>query len=109
MIPSAIAVGLYGILSSAGGVLGYRNSGSRVSLIAGLVSGSLLEICALMIVVLPAAGSGIYWVALALVLALVVLFAVRLGKTRKFMPAGLMLALGLLCVGVMALDRAGVF
>ncbi|MBC6436143.1 hypothetical protein FM036_45110, partial [Nostoc sp. HG1] len=32
---------------------------------------------------------------------LVVVFAVRLAKTRKFMPAGLMTILGVLALGVM--------
>ncbi|WP_414618928.1 TMEM14 family protein [Calothrix sp. CCY 0018] len=89
---SIIAASLYGILSIIGGIIGYKSAGSKVSLISGTVSGLLLLVAAYLQL------QGQTWgltISLILTSILVVVFAVRLGKTRKFMPAGLMVFLGL--------------
>ena len=89
---SIIAASLYGILSIIGGIIGYRIAGSKVSLISGTISGLLLLVAAYLQL------QGQTWgltISLILTSILVVVFAVRLSKTRKFMPAGLMVALGL--------------
>ncbi len=89
---SIIAASLYGILSIIGGIIGYKSAGSKVSLISGTISGLLLLVAAYLQL------QGQTWgltISLILTSILVVVFAVRLGKTRKFMPAGLMVALGL--------------
>lgn len=82
---------LYGILSIVGGAIGYKQAGSQVSLMSGFISGLLLLISAYLLYGGAAAGpllSGI------VTLVLVVVFSIRLAKTRKFMPAGLMIIVG---------------
>ncbi|MEL6552430.1 MAG: TMEM14 family protein [Cyanobacteria bacterium J06621_11] len=81
----------YGILAIAGGAIGYKQAGSQVSLLSGIVSGLLLLIAAYLLFGASPAGplmSGI------VTLVLVIVFSIRLAKTRKFMPAGLMIILG---------------
>ncbi len=88
----------YGILSIVGGVMGYKEAGSRPSLIAGVGSGALLILGGILEL------SGVLWgqILAAIVTAvLIVVFAVRLAKTRKLMPAGLMLAAGVLALVLM--------
>lgn len=89
---SIIAASLYGILSIIGGIIGYKSAGSKVSLISGVISGLLLLIAAYL--QLQGQAWGLI-LSLIITSILVVVFAVRLGKTRKFMPAGLMVFLGL--------------
>jgi len=98
MTVEAIAAIAYGILAIVGGVMGYKAAGSRPSLISGAVSGALLVIGG----VLELAGNPWGQILVAIVAAvLVVVFAVRLAKTRKFMPAGLMLAAGVVVLILM--------
>ncbi|MFN6484519.1 MULTISPECIES: TMEM14 family protein [unclassified Nostoc] len=93
-----VAAFAYGILALAGGVIGYIQATSRVSLISGSISGLLLIIAAFLQL------QGQTWGSILAVLVtavLVVFFAFRLAKTRKFMPAGLMTILGILALAVM--------
>ncbi|MGB3758917.1 MAG: TMEM14 family protein [Rivularia sp. (in: cyanobacteria)] len=89
---SIIAASLYGILSIIGGIIGYKSAGSKVSLISGTISGLLLLVAAYLQL------QGQTWgltLAVIITAVLVVVFAIRLAKTRKLMPAGLMVVLGL--------------
>ncbi|MGB6297622.1 MAG: TMEM14 family protein [Rivularia sp. (in: cyanobacteria)] len=89
---SIIAASLYGILSIIGGIIGYKSAGSKVSLISGTISGLLLLVAAYV------QFQGQTWgLTLAAIITsiLVIVFAIRLAKTRKLMPAGLMVFLGL--------------
>lgn len=88
----AISTLLYGLLSIGGGIMGYRQVGSKVSLISGTISGVLLLLSAGLM--LQGNWLGIR-LAQVLVGILVVVFLSRLIKTRKFMPAGLMIATGI--------------
>ncbi len=87
-----IAVITYGILALLGGIMGYVKSQSQASLISGIVSGSLL---------LASGGlqlGGQDWgkfLGIAIATALILVFVVRLVKTRKFMPAGVMIIAGI--------------
>ncbi|MBN3911251.1 MAG: hypothetical protein HWQ35_33360 [Nostoc sp. NMS1] len=95
---SIIAAFAYGILAIAGGIIGYIQARSRVSLLSGGISGLLLILAAYFQL------QGQTWGSILAVLVtavLVVVFAVRLAKTRKFMPAGLMTILGMLVLVVM--------
>ncbi len=84
---------LYGILSIVGGAIGYKQAGSQVSLISGFVSGLLLLVGAYLLF----GGAALGPVLSAVIsLLLVVVFAMRLAKTRKFMPAGLMIIVGII-------------
>ncbi|MBD1935698.1 MULTISPECIES: TMEM14 family protein [Cyanophyceae] len=94
-IISAIA---YGILAIIGGIIGYSQAQSKVSLISGIVSGILLILGGVMQLQGQAWGLILATVVTAV---LVIVFAIRLAKTRKFMPAGLMSVLGLVTLAVM--------
>lgn len=78
---------IYGILAMVGGIVGYLKARSKPSLISGIVSGLLLIIGALRAAQGIASG---LWVVKIVTLVLLVVFVIRLVKTKKFMPAGLM-------------------
>ncbi len=88
----------YGIFAIIGGIFGYAKAGSNVSLFSGIISGLLLIFAAVM--QLQGANWGLTLAAIVTAILLIV-FAFRLAKTRKFMPAGLMILLGMLTLGVM--------
>ena len=88
----------YGVLVAAGGIFGYVKSQSRPSLIAGSVSGLFLIAAGLLVLMGVAAGA---YLGFAVNVLLVVLFGMRFGKTRKFMPSGMMLALSVVVAGVL--------
>ncbi|MUG97607.1 hypothetical protein F7734_36935 [Scytonema sp. UIC 10036] len=93
-----VAALAYGILVVIGGIIGYFKSSSTISLVSGSLSGVLLLFAAFV------QFQGQSWgVMLASVVTavLVVFFAFRLAKTRKFMPAGLMILLGALALAIM--------
>jgi uncharacterized membrane protein (UPF0136 family) len=95
---SIIAAFAYGILAIVGGIIGYVQARSQVSLISGSVSGLLLILSAY----LQLQGQSWGLILAAVVTAvLVVVFAVRLAKTRKLMPAGLMTVLGVVALILM--------
>jgi uncharacterized membrane protein (UPF0136 family) len=85
----AVAIA-YGILSIIGGIVGYQKSGSKISLISGGICGTLLTIGGF--VAMQQAWGLI--LAAVMTAVLVAAFTMRFIKTRKFMPAGLMLILG---------------
>lgn len=97
---AAITTLVYGVFSIIGGITGYQKAGSQVSLVSGIVSGLLLLIGAFLLF------NGVFTGLIlsgAVSLLLVVVFIIRLVKTQKFMPAGLMVALGianLICLWV---------
>ncbi len=85
---------LFGVLTIAGGVIGFVKAGSRASLIAGGISGLLLLVAGYLI----SAGSFIAGLVLGLVLSLALAgqFGPKFLKTRKAMPAGMMPVLGVI-------------
>lgn len=84
---------IYGVLAIVGGAIGYKQAGSQVSLISGIISGFLLLIAAYMLYGRSPAGPLLAGV---VSLVLVIVFIIRLIKTRKFMPAGLMIIMGVI-------------
>jgi uncharacterized membrane protein (UPF0136 family) len=99
---SIVAVFAYGMLAIVGGIIGYMQANSKVSLISGTISGLLLVIAAFF----KLQGQGWAAILAAVVTAvLVVVFAVRFAKTRKFMPAGLMVILGIVTLVVSVGNR----
>jgi len=98
MHPGIIAAIAYGILAIIGGIIGYIQAQSRVSLISGSISGLLLIFSGVMQLQGQAWGR---FLATVVTAVLVIVFAVRLAKSRKFMPAGLMTILGVAALVVM--------
>ena len=75
---------IYIILLLVGGLIGFLKAGSKVSLIMSTAFAAALILCALDIIFKA-------YVADILMTALLLVFAMRLAKTKKFMPSGLML------------------
>ncbi len=98
MTVSAIAALIYGALSLFGGWMGYQQAGSKVSLISGAITGILLLLASFAL--FQGLGWGL-WLAIAVTVLLVVTFVVRLVKTRKVMPAGLMVTVGVVTLAVL--------
>lgn len=92
MSPAAVMTFIYAALSIVGGILGYQKAGSKPSLISGVITGILLLIAGVGLVQAQLWG---LWLAIAVTLLLVIVFIYRLLKTRRFMPAGLMVAVGI--------------
>ena len=78
----------YIILLLVGGLIGFFKAKSKVSLITSAVFAAVLVLAVLPGIFQPAFARNLVNVILALLL---VVFAVRLAKTKKFMPSGLML------------------
>ena len=76
----------YIVLLAAGGLVGFLKAGSKASLIASASFAAALILCAIGVISPPRAAD-------ILLAVLLVFFALRLTKTKKFMPNGLMLAL----------------
>ena len=92
-------LGIYGFLLLAGGFIGYKKAGSKMSLYMGIVSGLLIFVGAYLTTnmsvepqrslrgfMLTAVVSGI----------LVIVFIKRLLKTKKFMPLGMLIIVSVL-------------
>ncbi len=82
---------IYIVVLIIGGLIGFFKAKSHVSLYMSVGFAAALALCA----------TGIIFqrgVADFLLIALLVVFAIRLAKTKKFMPAGFMLAFTLLAL-----------
>ncbi len=79
---------IYIIVLVAGGLYGFLKAKSKPSLIASVAFAAALSLCAADIIFKA-------YVADILLAALLVVFGMRLAKTHKFMPSGLMLVLTL--------------
>ena len=88
---------VFGILTIAGGILGYVKAGSVVSIIAGSISGVLLLVAACLMPDHQAAG---LIVALIVSVLLAGQFVPKFFSTHKVMPAGLMSVLSVLGIVV---------
>jgi len=88
MTPSKV-LWVYIVLLVIGGLIGFIKAKSRVSLVSSCIAAAILILAALPAVFQPAFRSGLADVVMAVLL---VVFGVRLAKTKKFMPSGLMLA-----------------
>jgi uncharacterized membrane protein (UPF0136 family) len=92
MNPSKV-LWIYIILLIIGGLSGFFKARSQVSLVMSAAFAAALSLCAAGIVFQP-------YVADILLAALLVVFAVRVTKTKKFLPAGLMLVITLIALAL---------
>ena len=77
---------IYIVLLVIGGLIGFLKGKSQISLIISVIFALALSLCAAGIVFQ-------HYVADILLAVLLVVFAMRLSKTKKFMPGGLMLVI----------------
>ena len=102
--PAKIYFIIFGLLTIAGGIIGYVKAGSMPSIIAGSITGILLVIAALLLPEHRAAG-----LATALIVSLVLAaqFVPKFIRTGKAMPAGMMSILSVIgiVIGLVAWMR----
>jgi uncharacterized membrane protein (UPF0136 family) len=84
---------VYIVLLVVGGLIGFLKAKSKVSLIMSVAFAALLSLCAADIIFKA-------YVADLLLAALLVVFGMRLAKTKKFMPSGLMLTVTILALAL---------
>ena len=89
---------VYIVLLVIGGMVGFLKAGSKISLIMSASFAAALALCAAGIIFQP-------YMADVLLATLLVVFAMRLGKSKKFMPAGLMLVLTIAALALRHLPR----
>jgi uncharacterized membrane protein (UPF0136 family) len=82
-----------------GGIMGFVKGKSKASLIAGVVSGILFGFCYYHSSTSPMEG---LIGALVVSLLLIGVFIMRLVKTKKFMPAGMLLAINIIVTAIVA-------
>ena len=78
---------IYIVLLVLGGLMGFFKAKSKMSLITSLVFGAVLSVCALDKLPIEVAWGILSFLAL--------IFVLRLLKTKKFMPSGMMVLLTL--------------
>ncbi len=83
---------IYGVLMLLGGIFGFVKAGSKASLIVGIISGILIFAGVALLGSAYTAGRAILTFT-SFILSGV--FGIRLFKTRKFMPSGMLLILSL--------------
>lgn len=96
---AAVVLLSYGAILVAGGIFGWRLSGSRISLTASLASAALLATAYRISLAAPLAG---YLLATAVALGLAIIFARRWRQTGNFLPSGLMLAVSVVAALLLA-------
>jgi uncharacterized membrane protein (UPF0136 family) len=84
---------IYIILLVIGGLIGFLKGKSKVSLIMSVSFAAALSLCAAGIIFQR-------YVADILLATLLVVFAMRLVKTKKFMPAGMMLVITIIALAL---------
>lgn len=84
---------IYIVLLVVGGLIGFLKAKSKVSLIMSVAFAALLSLCAAGVVFQP-------YMADIFLAALLVVFGIRLAKTKKFMPSGLMLILTIVALAM---------
>jgi uncharacterized membrane protein (UPF0136 family) len=93
MSPTKIYFIIFGLLTIAGGVMGYVKAGSTASIIAGSISGVLLLVAAFL---LP--GQAVAGLTIAIIVSLLLAgrFLPAFFRTGKLMPDGMMALLSVL-------------
>jgi uncharacterized membrane protein (UPF0136 family) len=94
---------VFGVLTIAGGVVGFVKAKSRASLIAGTVAGVLLLVSGYLV---GTSGRSGLFLGLTVSLTLAVRFVGVFARSRKIMPAGAMAVLSVVGVVLTALAIA---
>lgn len=81
---------VFALLMETGGIIGFFLKGSKPSLIAGAASGGLLIVAFAVTFFYEREG---LWIGAVVGLLLCLVFLIRLARTRKFMPSGMLLVL----------------
>ena len=102
----AVVFLVYGILLYIETGVGYRSSGNRQNLISGIAAGSILMIAAILVgfQLQQQLGASI---GVGATLAMVGNFGTRFSKSKKFVPSGLMLAISVVTLGILATQVFG--
>jgi uncharacterized membrane protein (UPF0136 family) len=101
----AIAAIVFGLFVIGGGVWGYVKAKSKPSLISGVVSGLVLIVAGIIyFIVSPQLGLTI---AAIMSVLLAIVFTIRLIKTKKFVPAGVMLIAAVVTAAIIFTALAG--
>ncbi|HEY0455056.1 MAG TPA: TMEM14 family protein [Verrucomicrobiae bacterium] len=90
-----IVLWVYIVLLMAGGMIGFLKAKSKMSLITSSIFAALLVLCATPGILDPRMSRILANVILAVLL---VFFASRFTKSRKFMPGGMMMAITLIAL-----------
>ena len=85
--PAKIYFLVFGVVTIAGGIMGYVKAGSVASIVAGAITGTLLIVAAFILPTYRELGLGL---ALFTSAILAGQFVPRLLRTRRVMPAGIM-------------------
>jgi len=88
---------VYILLLLLGGLFGFFKGRSKVSLLTSAVFAAILVLTVLPGVFQPVFARNLANILMALLL---IVFAIRLAKTKKFMPSGLMLAVTILALAL---------
>lgn len=92
---------IYGAILFIEAGLGFRSSGNRQALSTGIVAGSILIVAAALVGFQLQVQIGAS-VGVGATLAMLGNFGSRLSKTKKFVPEGLMLAVSVVVLGILA-------
>lgn len=98
LVAAKISMLVLCVLVAVGGIIGFLKAQSKASLISGVVSGALLG--AAYYVAGRNATQGMIFGAVVCAL-LCIVFGIRLKKTGKFMPAGMLLVLCVAELGIL--------
>lgn len=90
-----IVLVVYALLMLVGGIIGFTTAGSRASLVSGV--GSAVVLAAAWVVSRSSPVAGLWLGAVAAIL-LCIVFAMRLAKTAKFMPSGMLLVVSVVAL-----------
>jgi len=88
---------IYGVLMIVGGIMGFKKANSKMSLIMGIISGIVIFVGVAVAQNIPKCGYGIITLMTGL---LIVVFIIRLIKTKKFMPSGMILILSIVAFAI---------
>jgi uncharacterized membrane protein (UPF0136 family) len=91
MPKSTLILWIYIVLLFVGGLIGFIKAKSKISLITSALFAAILILCNIGIIKPP-------YIADIVIAFLLVFFAYRLAKTKKFMPSGLMSAISLIAL-----------